>query len=242
MANFDTRYNHHTRQLSPKASQLHRSILESFNSEDQAKFTEILTRYQQNKNIQRLVESLHQICNTPQQREEIYPLIRSFLPQKHKERFDYECSRPKSAHARHYATYSKRHLPKYGYDTTRSLPTDTRYRRTGSSLGYERRTPTPDTCATPGPRRERNESNARVVVLEREVEGESFGFSIRGGSEYNIGLFVSSVDEGHIAHDAGICLGDQILEVNRVDFRNISHQEAVQVGMTCLLVFEKHDL
>jgi C-terminal processing protease CtpA/Prc len=66
-------------------------------------------------------------------------------------------------------------------------------------------------------------------VLDREVEGESFGFCIRGGSEYNIGLFVSSVDEGSVAHNAGICLGDQILEVNRVDFRNISHREAVKV-------------
>ena len=228
MANFESKRN--PWQLSPKASQLHRSVLESFNEHDRAMFTEILTKYQQNKNVQRLVESLHQICNTPQQREEIYPLMRSFIPLKHRERFDYECGRPKSAYGRHYATSSKKHLPKYGYYTTRSLPSDTRYRQSGSSLGFERRTPTPP-HRTPKPAPDRRESNARIVVLDREVEGESFGFCIRGGSEYNIGLFVSSVDECSVAHNAGICLGDQILEVNRVDFRNISHREAVKVSI-----------
>ena len=228
MAYFESKRN--PRQLSSKASQLHRSVLESFNEHDRAKFTEILTRYQQNKNIGRLVESLHQICNTSQQREEIYPLMRSLIPSKDRDRFDYECSRPKSAYGRHYATYSKKHLPKYGYYTTRSLPNEMHYRPSRSSLGFERRTPTPPRPTTPGPARDRKESNARIVVLDREIEGESFGFCIRGGVEYNIGLFVSSVDPGSIAHDAGICLGDQILEVNRIDFRNISHHDAVKVS------------
>lgn len=230
MANFDSKRD--PWQLSPKASQLHRSVLESFNEEDRAKFTEILTRYQQSKNIQRLAESLHQICNTPQQREEIYPLVRSFIPRKHRERFDYECSRPKSAYGRHYATYLRKQLPKHAYYTTRSLPSDMRNRQSGSSLGFERRTPTP---RTPKPTQDRKESNARVVVLNREVEGESFGFRIRGGSEYNIGLFISSVDEDSVAYKAGLCLGDQILEVNRVDFTNMSHQEAVKVGIVIVM-------
>ena len=240
MANFDSKRN--PWQLSPKASQLHRSVLESFNENDRAKFTEILARYQQNKNVQRLVESLDQICNTTQQREEIYPLVRSFIPSKHRERFDYECNRPRSAYGRHYATYSKKHIPKYGYYTTRSLPGDMRNRQSGSSLGFERRTPSPVTPPhrTPKPARDRKESNTRTVVLDREDEGESFGFCIRGGSEYNIGLFVSSVDEDSAAHNAGICLGDQILEVNRVDFRNVSHQEAVKVSiLSGFLIFAK---
>ena len=229
MANFECKRN--PRQLSSKTSQLHRSVLESFNEHDRAKFTEILTRYQQNKNIGRLVESLQQICSTPQQREEIYPLMRSLIPSKDRDRFDCECSRPMSAYGRHYATYSRKHLPRYGYYTTRSLPNDMHHRQSRSSLGFERtRTPTPPRPRTPGPARERMESNARVVVLDREVEGESFGFCIRGGAEYNIGLFVSSIDAGSIAQDAGICLGDQILEVNRIDFRSISHHDAVKVS------------
>ena len=239
MANYESKLN--PWQLSPKASQLHQSVLESFNEHDRAKFAEILSRYQQNKNVQRLVESLHHICKTPQQREEIYPLMRRFIPQKHRDRFDYECSRPKSAYGRHYATYSRKHLPNYGYYTTRSLPSEMRNQQSGSSLGFERRTPTPlhrtltPPHRTPRAVRDRRESNTRTVVLDKEVEGESFGFCIRGGAEYNIGLFVSSVDEGSAAHYGGMCLGDQILEVNRVDFRNISHQEAVEVRLRALL-------
>lgn len=240
-------------QPSPKVAQLHRSLLESLNEKDRANFAKILDYYQRSKNIHRLVESLNGICRTPQQREDIYPLLRAFIPRKDRERFDYECTRPRSAYGRHY-TYSKRQLPKYYNHTTRSLPEDvSNYRwNTPSSLcsASGRETPVRPSSRIFEPtqnrakgKKEKKTSNTKVVLLERDQDGgESFGFSIRGGAEYNVGLFVSSIDEGSVAESAGLCCGDQIMEANRIDFNNLSHQQAVGVSnglCVCTMVFPR---
>ncbi|XP_046845705.1 whirlin-like [Xenia sp. Carnegie-2017] len=216
--------------LSLKASRLHRSIRESFNEEDRVALTDVLRIYHQNKNIQRLVESLRSLCVTQQQREEIYPLVRNFIPSKHRARFDYECVRPKSVQSHRYSTYSNRRTMKqhnYGHSTTRSLPVDYQNVLQKTNGMPQRRShlrkPPKSQADT------KKDLHARVVVLEQENENGNFGFSVRGGIEYNIGLYVSSVDIGSVAHNAGISIGDQILEVNNVDFRQISHQEAVEV-------------
>ena len=58
---------------------------------------------------------------------------------------------------------------------------------------------------------------------------QGFGFSIRGGSEYGIGIYVSMVDEGGMAQKQGLVRGDLLLEVNDVSFNKISHAEAAKV-------------
>ena len=220
------------RQLSPKAAQLYWSLLDSFNARDRANFAHILDHYQRTKNIQQLAQALNAICCTPQQREEIYPLLRSLIPRNDRERFDYECTRPRSAYNKHYPTFSKKRLPKY--QTTRSLPEHFGYPWSGSSLdsGLEPSVKSSSRLfeTRPRGRREKKTSAGKVVLLERDRDGgERFGFSIRGGAEH-VGLFVSSIDEGSVAERAGLCLGDQIIEANRMDFTNLSHQEAVEVS------------
>lgn len=216
--------------LSPKGTQLHRSLLESLNERDRANFAQILEYYRRTKDVQRLVESLNEICRTPQQREDIYPLLRAFIPRNDRERFDYECHRPRSAYGRQkYHTYSKHELSKY--HTTRSLPEDLPYRWSGSSSGLGTPPPPSSGNRSRGRKEKRSEPAPKVVVLARdEVNGERFGFSIRGGSEHNVGIFVSSLDEGSVAEEAGLCLGDQIIEGNGMDFNNVPHKQAVEVG------------
>ena len=68
----------------------------------------------------------------------------------------------------------------------------------------------------------------RKIDVKRDRVGE-WGFSVRGGSEHGIGIFVSWVDPGSQAQKAGLQAGDQILKVNEANFEGISHYEATQV-------------
>lgn len=66
----------------------------------------------------------------------------------------------------------------------------------------------------------------RRLTLERR-EGQSFGFCIRGGVDLNTGIFVSEVDPGGQAERKGMKVGERILKVNNIVFKNISHSQAV---------------
>uniref|UniRef100_A0A0A9VQ25 Whirlin n=1 Tax=Lygus hesperus TaxID=30085 RepID=A0A0A9VQ25_LYGHE len=57
--------------------------------------------------------------------------------------------------------------------------------------------------------------------------GQSLGLMIRGGIEYNLGIFVTGVDKESVAERAGLLIGDQILEVNGQSFLEVTHDEAV---------------
>lgn len=74
-------------------------------------------------------------------------------------------------------------------------------------------------------------SEVRRVQIKQSGD-QGFGFSIRGGSEYGIGIYVSMVDEGGMAQKQGLVPGDLLMEVNDVSFNKISHSEAAKVR-TC---------
>lgn len=92
----------------------------------------------------------------------------------------------------------------------------------------------------------------RVRRVELVIEpGQSLGLMIRGGVEYNLGIYVTGVDKDSVADRAGLSVsitdkcahikflknllyfcaysqvGDQILEVNGQSFMNVTHDEAV---------------
>lgn len=72
----------------------------------------------------------------------------------------------------------------------------------------------------------------RVMNLQRSKTTEQLGFNIRGGQEHHCGIFVSKVMPNSEAEHLGLREGDQILEVNNIDFENINHSEAVNVLKT----------
>lgn len=73
-----------------------------------------------------------------------------------------------------------------------------------------------------------DKADERKVNLQVESTTNGFiGFNIRGGSEYGLGLFVSGIDRGSLAEQAGFKVGDQIMEVNGKSFENLKHKEAV---------------
>ncbi|XP_070540500.1 PDZ domain-containing protein 7-like isoform X8 [Ptychodera flava] len=71
------------------------------------------------------------------------------------------------------------------------------------------------------------EGTLHLVTINKE--DDSLGFSIRGGSEHGLGIFVSQIDDGSVADRNGLEIGDQILEVNSVSFDNVATSSAVMV-------------
>ncbi|XP_065377368.1 PDZ domain-containing protein 7 isoform X3 [Macaca fascicularis] len=66
------------------------------------------------------------------------------------------------------------------------------------------------------------------VRVEKSPAGR-LGFSVRGGSEHGLGIFVSKVEEGSSAERAGLCVGDKITEVNGLSLESITMGSAVKV-------------
>ncbi|XP_055127334.1 whirlin isoform X7 [Symphalangus syndactylus] len=68
----------------------------------------------------------------------------------------------------------------------------------------------------------------RLVSLRRTKAHEGLGFSIRGGSEHGVGIYVSLVEPGSLAEKEGLRVGDQILRVNDKSLARVTHAEAVK--------------
>ncbi|XP_074871555.1 whirlin isoform X2 [Carettochelys insculpta] len=68
----------------------------------------------------------------------------------------------------------------------------------------------------------------RQVSLRRSRSKEGLGFSIRGGAEHGVGIFVSLVEPGSLAEKEGLRVGDQILRVNDKSLDSVTHGEAVK--------------
>ncbi|XP_077372174.1 harmonin-like isoform X2 [Festucalex cinctus] len=55
------------------------------------------------------------------------------------------------------------------------------------------------------------------------------GISISSGPTQKPGIYISNVKPGSLSAEVGLEIGDQIVEVNGVDFTNVDHKEAVRV-------------
>ncbi|KAM4741735.1 membrane-associated guanylate kinase, WW and PDZ domain-containing protein 3 isoform 3-T3 [Anableps anableps] len=67
-----------------------------------------------------------------------------------------------------------------------------------------------------------------TVELERGPRG--FGFSLRGGTEYNMGLYILRLaEDGPAQQDGRIHVGDEIVEINGEPARGISHTRAIDL-------------
>ncbi|XP_033836017.1 PDZ domain-containing protein 7-like [Periophthalmus magnuspinnatus] len=67
-----------------------------------------------------------------------------------------------------------------------------------------------------------------TVTVDRSPDGR-LGFSVRGGSEHGLGIFVSKVDDDSSAAQAGLTVGDKLVEVNGVSMESITMSSAVKV-------------
>eukprot|EP00117_Sycon_ciliatum_P004748 scpid49566/ scgid8986/ Whirlin len=66
------------------------------------------------------------------------------------------------------------------------------------------------------------------ITISPDVEG-LLGFSVRGGSDHGLGIFVCSVDEDSEAYEKGIRVGHVIRKANGVSFERITQENAIEV-------------
>lgn len=71
--------------------------------------------------------------------------------------------------------------------------------------------------------------NKEKKVFISLVGTKGMGCSISSGPTQKPGIFISNVKPGSLSAEVGLEVGDQIVEVNGVDFSNVDHKEAVRV-------------
>jgi len=72
----------------------------------------------------------------------------------------------------------------------------------------------------------------RLIRLQHFGNG-GIGFSIRGGREHRVGIFVSLVARGSQADIVGLRAGDEILSINGLYLAEATHEEVVNILRSC---------
>ncbi|XP_064812675.1 membrane-associated guanylate kinase, WW and PDZ domain-containing protein 1-like isoform X6 [Oncorhynchus masou masou] len=99
--------------------------------------------------------------------------------------------------------------------------------------------PPPPTQALPS-----QDAEFYSVDLERDSKG--FGFSLRGGREYNMDLYVLRLaEDGAAGRNGKMRVGDEILEINSESTKNMKHARAIELikngGRRARLVLKRGD-
>ncbi|XP_033841276.1 PDZ domain-containing protein 7-like [Periophthalmus magnuspinnatus] len=67
-----------------------------------------------------------------------------------------------------------------------------------------------------------------TITVDKSLDGR-LGFSVRGGSEHGLSIFVSKVEDNSTAEEAGLRVGDKLVEVNGISLESITMSSAVKV-------------
>ncbi|CAL1533597.1 unnamed protein product, partial [Lymnaea stagnalis] len=69
----------------------------------------------------------------------------------------------------------------------------------------------------------------QIDLGEPDAKDSGFGFTIRGGVDIGVGVYVSSVDNGSLAQKRGLTVGDLIESANDISFTDVTHDEAARI-------------
>ncbi|XP_058272455.1 whirlin isoform X2 [Hemibagrus wyckioides] len=217
------------RSLSANVRKLHDALNLLLSELEREQFVHCLNVYHAKRNVYDLVQTLKVILDAPSKRQ-LLPMLRLVIPRSDQLLFDrytseglylksdllasrngeHESTASSAAH-----TASLPRLPLRGSPDHQSTSSD------GTSTAL---VPLLGRHFLPEPPGE-----VRQVTLKRHKSNEGLGFSIRGGSEHGVGIFVSLVEPGSMAEKEGLRVGDQILKVNDKVFDRFTHAEAVKV-------------
>ncbi|XP_076845283.1 membrane-associated guanylate kinase, WW and PDZ domain-containing protein 1b isoform X11 [Brachyhypopomus gauderio] len=104
--------------------------------------------------------------------------------------------------------------------------------------------PPPPAPAQAPPQQPQQDAELYHVDLERDSKG--FGFSLRGGHEYNMDLYVLRLaEEGAAVRNGKMKVGDEILKINGESTKGMKHARAIELiksgGRTVHLVLKRGD-
>uniref|UniRef100_A0A3B4F6F1 Membrane-associated guanylate kinase, WW and PDZ domain-containing protein 1 n=1 Tax=Pundamilia nyererei TaxID=303518 RepID=A0A3B4F6F1_9CICH len=90
------------------------------------------------------------------------------------------------------------------------------------------------------------QSDAEFYSVDLERDSKGFGFSLRGGREYNMDLYVLRLaEDGAAVRNGKIRVGDEILEINGESTKNMKHSRAIELikngGRRARLVLKRGD-
>uniref|UniRef100_A0A8C9W9H3 Membrane-associated guanylate kinase, WW and PDZ domain-containing protein 1 n=1 Tax=Scleropages formosus TaxID=113540 RepID=A0A8C9W9H3_SCLFO len=89
-------------------------------------------------------------------------------------------------------------------------------------------------------------SDAEFYSVDLERDSKGFGFSLRGGREYNMDLYVLRLaEDGAAIRNGKMRVGDEILEINGESTKNMKHARAIELikngGRRAHLVLKRGD-
>ncbi|XP_026052255.1 whirlin-like [Carassius auratus] len=224
------------RTLSANVKKLHNALNLLLSDLEREQFIHCLNVYHSKRNVYDLVQTLKVILNVPSKRQ-LLPMLRLVIPRSDQLLFDQYTSE---------GLYLKSDgLARNGdqdgsHEAANSSPTHgAHFSPPSASQAALRGSPdnistSSDGTATLIPLLGRNflpepPGEIRQVTLKRHKSNEGLGFSIRGGSEHGVGIYVSLVEPGSLAEKEGLRIGDQIMKVNDKVFDRVTHAEAVKV-------------
>ncbi|XP_016407385.1 whirlin [Sinocyclocheilus rhinocerous] len=224
------------RTLSANVKKLHNALNLLLCDLEREQFIHCLNVYHSKRNVYDLVQTLKVILNVPSKRQ-LLPMLRLVIPRSDQLLFDQYTSE---------GLYLKSDVlarngdPDGSHEAANLSPTHgAHFSPTSASQAALRGSPdtistSSDGTATLIPLLGRNflpepPGEIRQVTLKRHKSNEGLGFSIRGGSEHGVGIYVSLVEPGSLAEKEGLRIGDQIMKVNDKVFDWVTHAEAVKV-------------
>ncbi|KAM6981670.1 membrane-associated guanylate kinase, WW and PDZ domain-containing protein 1-like isoform 2-T2 [Tautogolabrus adspersus] len=98
----------------------------------------------------------------------------------------------------------------------------------------------------PPPTQTQTSQDAEFYSVDLERDSKGFGFSLRGGREYNMDLYVLRLaDDGAAVRNGKMRVGDEILEINGESTKNMKHSRAIELikngGRRARLVLKRGD-
>uniref|UniRef100_A0A8C2DBJ0 Whirlin n=1 Tax=Cyprinus carpio TaxID=7962 RepID=A0A8C2DBJ0_CYPCA len=224
------------RTLSANVKKLHNALNLLLSDLEREQFIHCLNVYHSKRNVYDLVQTLKVILNVPSKRQ-LLPMLRLVIPRSDQLLFDqytseglylksdalarngdqdgsHEAANSSPTHGAHFSPPSTSQAALRGSPDTVSTSSD----GTATLIPLLGRNFLPE---PPG--------EIRQVTLKRHKSNEGLGFSIRGGSEHGVGIYVSLVEPGSLAEKEGLRIGDQIMKVNDKVFERVTHAEAVKV-------------
>ncbi|XP_055730132.1 whirlin isoform X2 [Salvelinus fontinalis] len=225
------------RTLSANVKKLHNALNLLLNDLEREQFIHCLNVYHSKRNVYDLVQTLKVILNAPSKRQ-LLPMLRLVIPRSDQLLFDQYTSEGLYLKSDLLARNGSAEAVGEGCSASPTPPGHFSPTPPGSQVALRGSPDSFSTCSDgtvplvpllgrsflhepPG--------EVRQVTLKRHKSNEGLGFSIRGGSEHGVGIYVSLVEPGSLAEKEGLRIGDQIMKVNSTVFDKVTHAEAVKV-------------
>ncbi|CAJ1070815.1 LOW QUALITY PROTEIN: whirlin [Xyrichtys novacula] len=227
------------RTLSANVKKLHNALNLLLNDFEREQFIHCLNVYHSKRNVYDLVQTLNVILNAPSKRQ-LLPMLRLVIPRSDQLLFEQYTSEGLYLKSDLVASNGNAEPPPGDFPS--ASPTPPGHFSPNNPPEYQvalRGSPDSFSTSSEGtaplvPLLGRNfihepPGEVRQVTMKRHKSNEGLGFSIRGGSEHGVGIYVSLVEPGSLAEKEGLRVGDQIMKVNDKVFEKVTHAEAVKV-------------